>query len=245
MTEQESTAFCAHCQSKLIGNFCSNCGTPQIVKRIDGTFILSEILGMFNLDKGIFYTIRALVTRPGKNIRDFILKDRKRLVKPIFFVVICSLMYTAAQEFLRFEDEYVTGGGFGDSAITAILGWVQKNYGYSNILMAVFIALWIKVFFRKYNYNFFEILTLLSYVTGICMLIYAIFGATESLSKLKVLHLGSLLGLVYVSWSVGQFFDGSKKINFFKAFLAYFLGMMSFTFFALLVGVTIDLIRKM
>ena len=39
--------------------------------------------------------------------------------------------------------------GWGDSSIGAILAWVSANYGFVNILMAGFIALWIKLFFRE------------------------------------------------------------------------------------------------
>lgn len=244
MAEQKPVLYCEHCQSELIGDFCSNCGRTRALQRIDGTFILSEILSVLNFDKGILYTIRELLTRPGQNIRDFIHKDRNRLVKPIFFIIICSVVYTATQQFMHFEDKYVTVTGFGESAVAAIFEWIQKNYGYGNVLMAIFIALWIKVFFRKYDYNFFEILTLLCFVMGMGMLIYTIFGAVESLSKLKVLHLGGLIGFVYVSWAIGQFFDERKKINFLKGFLAYFLGMVSFTLFAIITGILIDLIKR-
>lgn len=244
MPEQASIPYCEQCQSELTGRFCSFCGSAQTLKRIDGTFILSEILSVLNFDKGILYTIRELLTRPGQNIRDFMHKDRNRLVKPIFFIIICSLVYTAAQQYLHFEDKYISVTGFGESATAAIFEWIQKNYGYGNILMAIFIALWIKVFFKKYDYNFFEILTLLCFVIGMGMLIYTVFGVTERLSKLKVLHLGGLLGFVYVSWAIGQFFDERKKLNFLKGFLSYFLGMMSFTFVAILIGIAIDLVKK-
>jgi len=244
MSEQKQITYCEQCQSELTGNFCSNCGRIQILKRIDGTFILSEILSVLNFDKGILYTIRELLTRPGQSIRDFIHKDRSRLVKPVFFIIICSLVYTATQQFMHFEDKYVTVTGFGESATASIFEWIQENYGYGNILMAIFMIFWIKVFFRKYDYNFFEMLTLLCFVMGMGMLIYTIFGVVESLSKLKILHLGGLVGFVYVSWAIGQFFDERKKINFLKGFLAYFLGMLSFTFVAIITGITIDLIKR-
>lgn len=244
MSEQEQILYCEQCQSKFMGNFCSNCGSAQTLKRIDGAFILSEILSVLNFDKGILYTIRALLTEPGKNIREFMHKDRSRLVKPIFFVIICSVLYTAIQQFMHFEDKYVSVTGFGESVTASIFEWIQNNYGYGNILMAIFIAFWIKVFFKKYNYNFFEILTLLCFVMGMGMLIYSIFGATESLSNLKVLPLGGLVGFVYASWAIGGFFDEHKKLNLLKGFLSYLLGMLSFTFVALIIGVVIDLIKK-
>ena len=244
MSEQKQTPHCEQCQNELTGKFCSNCGSAQVLKRIDGTFILSEILSILNFDKGILYTIRELLTRPGQNIRDFIHRERRRLVKPIFFMIICSVVYTATQQFVHFGDEYITVTGFDESATASIFNWIQNNYGYGNILMAIFIAFWIKVFFKKYDYNFFEILTLLCFVIGMGMLIYTIFGVAESLSKVKVLYLGGLVGFVYISWAIGQFFDERNKINFLKGFLSYLLGMLSFTLVAIITGIAIDLVKK-
>ncbi|MCR9287276.1 MAG: DUF3667 domain-containing protein [Bacteroidetes bacterium] len=231
---------CVRCNSELYGQFCSNCGHSQVIKRINREYILSEIGSVLNFDKGILYTIKELLVRPGLNIQKFILEDRNRLVKPIIFVIITSLIYTIAQQWLNFEDGYVNYSDSKDTAILTIFEWVQQNYGYANILMAIFIALWIKLFFRKYNFNFFEILILLCFVMGIGMLIYTIFGITESLTEFKVLQIGGLLGFVYVSWAIGRFFDKKKKINYLKGFLSYILGMLTFTLAAIALGTTID-----
>ena len=235
---------CKKCGAELSDDFCSKCGNPKTLKKIDGGYILSEIVSVLNFDKGIFYTIKELLVRPGENVQKFIHSDRNRLVKPIIFVIVCSLIYTIAQQLLKFEDGYVNAGGFGESTISKIFEWIQTNYGFANILMAIFIALWIKVFFRKYNYNFFEILILLCFVMGIGMLIYTLFGIAESITKMKVLHIGGIIGFVYLSWAIGQFFDKNKKVNYLKGLLSYLLGMITFFLGAIMLGVGIDLIQK-
>ena len=224
-------------------NYCSNCGTPVALKRINGQYILKEISSVLNFDKGILYTIRELLLRPGKNIQTFILEDRGRLVKPIIFIIITSLIYTLAQQFFHFEDGYVNAVGFEESATTKIFGWIQSNYGYANILMAIFIAGWIKVFFNKYEYNFFEILILLCFVMGIGMLIYTVFGIIESITKMQILQAGGMIGLIYTSWAIGRFFDNNKKVNYLKAFLSYLLGMITFFLGAIILGMGFDLIK--
>jgi hypothetical protein len=82
MSEQYQMDFCKLCQSELSGEFCAQCGHPQTLKRIDGTYILSEIGSVFNFEKGILFTIRELLIRPGENVQNFIHRDRNRLVKP-------------------------------------------------------------------------------------------------------------------------------------------------------------------
>lgn len=235
---------CKKCGEELSDNFCSKCGNPKTLKRINGSYILTEIISVFNFEKGIFYTIKELLLRPGENIQKFIHNDRNRLVKPIIFVIVCSLVYTLAEQFLRFEEGYVNAGGFGDSAVANIYEWIQNNYGYANILMSIFITVWIKLFFKKYDYNFFEIIILLCFVMGIGMLIYTTTGIIESTTKWRILQVGGLIGVLYTSWAIGQFFDKNKKLNYLKGFVAYFLGMLTFYILAIFLGLGIDFISK-
>lgn len=244
MNQNSNLDRCKKCGTIANGNFCSKCGNARSLKRIDGSYILSELVSILNFDKGIFYTIKELIIRPGKCVDNFIHNDRNRLVKPLIFVIVCSLLYTIAQQFLKFEDGYVKAGGYGDSSINNILAWIQQNYGYANIVMAIFIAGWIKLFFRKNKYNFFEIIILLCFVMGVGMLIYTTFGILESITKARVLQIGAILGFIYTSWAIGQFFDKKKKMNYLKGLLAYILGMITFYFIAVILGLGIDLISK-
>ncbi len=241
MPKPENIKNCKVCNSILHGHYCSTCGHPIKLKRINGAYILSEIGSILNFDKGILFTIRELLLRPGLSVQQFILEDRNRLVKPIVFVILCSLVYTLAQQLLSFEDGYVNYGAEAESTATSIFQWISQHYGYSNILMAVFIALWIKVFFRKYGYNFFEILILLCFVMGMGMLLFAMAGAMDSIIELKIIDKGFLLGILYMAWAIGQFF-GKKVWNYIKAFFAYMLGLMTFAFVILIIGHLIDLL---
>ena len=237
---------CKNCKTEVNQNYCPNCGIPITLPRISGRYIFKEITSVLNFDKGILLTIKELLIRPGQNIKSFIHEDRNRLVKPLIFIIICSLIYTVAQQLLHFEDGYVSIEVLEESsAVIIITEWIQKNYGYANILMAIFIAMWIKLFFRKYNYNFFEILILLCFVMGVGMLIYTLFGIVESATKIGVLHFGGIIGLGYASWAIGRFFDKNKKVNYLKGLLCYLLGMITFWIFAAILGVGIDLIQKM
>ena len=244
MTEQANYINCKSCSSKVFDSFCPNCGQSKDVKRINGKYILSEIGSIFNLDKGIFYTIRELLLRPGKNIQNFILEDRKRLVKPIVYIIICSLTYTFLQQLLNFEDGYVNYSFEENTITSSIFEWVTKNYGYANILISIFIALWVKLLFRKNSYNIFEILILLCFVIGTAMLIFTVFGILDSLINYTIIDKGFFLGVLYISWGIGQFFNGNKLVNSLKGFASYMLGLMTFTILILMIGSLIDWIIK-
>ena len=246
MSEQQHIRKCNQCNGELSGEFCPHCGRPKTLDRINGRFILSEMASVLNFQKGILFTIKELLIRPGVNVRRFIHQDRNRLVKPISFIIVCSLIYIIAQRTLQFDDGYMNYSNldWGDSAITRIMNWISNNYGIANILMALFIAFWTKLFFRKYGYNIFEILILLYFLLGVQMLMFTVLGIAGSISGLSVLDTGSGIGIIYVCWAIARFFDGRKMINYLKGLLSYMLGMISFVFIAMVCGLLIDLITK-
>lgn len=238
--------ICKKCESEFQSKYCPNCGHPQKFERINGRYIISEIGSVFNFQKGIFRTIRELLIRPGQNIRQFISEDRSRLVKPILFILICSLTYTVFVQIFDFKDAYIDLHieiNDSDSAMSLIIQWITQNYGYLNIIMAVFVAIWIKIFYRKYDYNFYEILILLLFVSGMQILMFSLLGALESLTKTSILSFGTYIVLIYAFWAIAQFFDKRKMLNYLKAPISYFLGLITFFLVALGIGLLIDLIK--
>ena len=143
--------LCKNCRLELNGKFCSNCGQPATLKRIDAHYIKHEIEHVLHLEKGIFYTIKELVIRPGKSVRQFISEYRNRLVKPIIFIIVASLIYSLVNNFYHIEEQYIQykDGGIQNSTVGKMFKWVQDHYGYSNILMSVFIAFFPEIIFQK------------------------------------------------------------------------------------------------
>jgi hypothetical protein len=236
--------ICKNCNTEINSNYCPGCGRPAIVKRIDGKYITHEIEHVLHFERGILYTIRELITNPGQNIKNYLTENRSRLVKPVIFIIITSLIYTLCNHYFHFEDGYVKYLGNRESATTEIFKWVQGHYGYANIIMGVFIALWTRLFFKKYDYNIFEILILLCFVMGMAMLIFSAFGVIQGLTQIKLMQFAGVFGFIYTTWAIGNFYEKNKLINYVKAFFAYLLGMLTFTIAAVLFGTLIDLIIR-
>lgn len=235
---------CKNCNTELNSKFCPDCGQPKTVKKIDGQYIIHEIEHVLHFEKGILFTIKELFTNPGENVRHFITENRVRLVKPIIFIIVTSLIYTIVNHFFHIEEGYVKFDETKQSATGSIFKWTQDHYGYSNIIMGVFIAFWAKIFFKKYNYNFFEILILLCFVMGMGMLIFAVFAVFQGIFHKDLMQIAGVVGVAYCTWAIAQFFDKKKKINYIKAFASYILGMLTFTLTAILIGTIIDLIIR-
>jgi hypothetical protein len=235
---------CKNCNTELNSKFCPDCGQPTDLKRIDGHYIIHEIEHVLHFERGILYTVRGLVTKPGQNIRNYLSENRSRLVKPIIFIIVTSLIYTLISHFFHIEEEYVNYKGLEKSSIGTILKWIQGNYGYASILTGIFIAIWLKVFFRKYGYNFFELLIMLCFVQGISMLIFAVFAFAQGLLHFKLLSVAGIIGVIYVIWAIGNFFEAKRIGNYLKALISFLLGTITFYIIIFAIGITIDLLTK-
>lgn len=230
---------CRNCSEIITTNFCGNCGRPKVLRRIDAKYIIQEIGSVFLFERGFLFTIKELLLRPGKSIREFLTEDRFRLIKPIIFIILTSLIYTVSNQVFRFEDAYIKYEGLPQSSTTKLFEWISSNYGYANMIMAIFIAFWLKVFFRKCSYNYFETLILLFFLMGMGMLILALLGMIESIVKRPIMGFASIILFIYIVWGIGQFYKG-KFVAYFKAFSAYVLGFLCFSIAAVLTGMLIS-----
>jgi hypothetical protein len=246
---------CKNCSSVIRENFCANCGQPAKIKRIDRHYILHELQHLLHLEKGFLYTVKELFVRPGNTIREYMYGDRGRHMKPVPFLVFTSLLYTLIAHYFHIEEEVIrnyapTGqnplpqAALKPSTVFVIIQWMQEHYGYTNMIAGGVIALWLKWFFRRYDYNIFEINMLLCFVIGEGMLLAAAgaltAGLVHSVFLYKIVTAGSL---VYISWAIGQFFHPQKPASYIKAFLAYVLGLISFGVLGALTGVAIDMVK--
>ena len=61
---------------------------PSSPPRITLRSIFDQLMLHLNLEKGMLYTLWVLLVRPGKAVRNFLLEDRRKLVKPLGFVFL-------------------------------------------------------------------------------------------------------------------------------------------------------------
>jgi hypothetical protein len=238
---------CNNCNNQVSENFCSHCGQAAKLKRIDRHYISHEVFHLLHFEKGFFYTAKELITKPGISIREFIAENRNKHMKPVAYLVLTSLLYTLVAHLFHADKIYNEKEKleFGKSSINDILHWVQAHLGYANIMMGVFIALCVKLLFRKYKYNLFEITILLCFVMGQGMLLLTAETFFVSVINEKVYK--AVLGIIafaYPTWAIGQFFDKTKISSYIKAFFAYLLGYLLFYIVIILVGLATDLIIK-
>ncbi len=243
----EKMKNCKNCNNQITEKYCSNCGQSASIKRIDNHYIFHEIQHLLHFEKGIFFTAKQLFIKPGISIREYIVENRNKLMKPIPFLILTSLLFTFVGHFFNPEKIYGEQENplFDESHISDILLWIQTHFGYANIIMAIFIAFGVRLLFRKYSYNLFEITTLLCFIMGQAMLYFTIEAFfINFLSKQAFMGILSLIAFAYPTWAIGQFYDKSKVSSYVKAFFAYLIGYLLFYVSVIAVGLTIDLIAK-
>ncbi|WP_410880446.1 hypothetical protein [Myroides sp. DW712] len=133
-----------------------------------------------------------------------------------------------------------------ESELNKLSAWVQNNYGYANLLMLAPITFWTKLIFGDFKYNKYETFVMTSFIMVEGMLLYTLQVVLNYCFPSFILLNEFATGVVlffYVSWAIGQFYGGTKG-NYFKGFLSYILGMVSFQVGLLLVGTILDLILK-
>ena len=243
-TNNENT--CNNCSYPIKENFCPNCGLPVKLHRINKAYALQEVSNLFGYEKGYLYTFRELLFRPGQTIRDFLTKNRQKYTKPVTFLIIASALYTYFAQYLKVETVFQEKLERGQQKLAGsnAIHWIQDNYGYSNVISALFIIFWLKLFFRKHNYNFYELAVLLFFVMGESMIFSLLIPInTKYFGSATIESVITTLVFAYLGWAIGQFF-GDKFINYLKAIFAYILGFMTFIILVSIAGVLYETMLK-
>jgi hypothetical protein len=155
-------------------------------------------------------------------------------VKPVLFLVLCAIIFTVIIHLFHITLNLygLREDSFKDNENSkAIIAWSNSNLGYSQLILGVFISLWIKLIFRKQKYNFYEIVVLLSYVLGQALLILLLFLLVGKIFHFGIIAaIGAIFYMIYIVWGIGQFFGEKKIFNYLGSALAYILGVLTYLF---------------
>lgn len=199
----KSEKYCKNCGQHLHldQKFCHNCGQNSNTHRINFHFLIHEVQhGIFHVDKGIFYTIKELFTRPGYTIREYIEGRRQSHFKPVLLIMILGtvsfflnkliyndndlLINTSDLEELKKSKEYkdAMDGSKGAKLldyfmeeIHRISNWINEHFALSVlILIPIFaFAMYLAYFTRNKSkrLNYAEFLVIATYLSAQTMVI--------------------------------------------------------------------------
>jgi len=93
---------CLNCGNDITGKFCSNCGQKLDTHRITLKHLLFHdiIHGTFHFERGMLFTAKQAIVRPGKAALDYISEKRVNYYNIFYFILILIGITTLLYHYL-------------------------------------------------------------------------------------------------------------------------------------------------
>lgn len=215
---------CKNCSHRFEGNFCNSCGQSAHTHEINLHYVIHEIQhGVVHIDRGFFFTIKELFTRPGNSIREYIEGKRVNHFKPLAFLLILSTAYaflshalnhrpaleSAIMGFKSVPDDKLPKGSY------VAFDWILSHYAYASLLIVPISSLASYLAFIKSKYNYFQHLVINAFVSGQTAVFYILcLFITYFINKEYVDYLvdifGIIVGFSLTLWTYFQLFNDIK-----------------------------------
>ncbi len=237
--------YCKNCNNPINGNYCSNCGQSSETGKIDFHYLIHEVQhSILHVDKGILYTIKELVLRPGSTIRSYLSGKRVNYFKPFAFVFILGTLYGFIAHFFKYypENEIMPSLGYTESSLKytqKTMELIYSNYSLAILILVPFSAFSTFIFFRKSIYNYWEHLIANSYIAGMQILILLIFYLLNvCFDRSWIFLIGSFITYLYSIWVLVELFnDGSKIKTAIKATFSIICSFLILTFITFIAAI--------
>lgn len=238
---------CKNCGAEVTGVFCHDCGQKKSIGRLNYRYFIDEVLSsLFQVEKGLFFTARALSTSPGTSIRDYLRGKRAPHFKPLAYLLVTSAVYVFLAflfEFNTYSKDFLSGFSVGVEEHKTMLeqraingfNWLANNQIYSLLLTIPMFSIGSYLAFFSAGYHYLEHLILNVYITAHQLLIYALLsGFVPEDSMIELIPL--CLGICFNLWAYCQFFQrgsGIKRIA--QGICVYLIFLLIFTLIILLI----------
>lgn len=248
---------CKNCNEIIEHNFCSHCGQKSSVSRLTFSSFLNDLFeSLFQINKGFFFTLKALFISPGKSIKDFLNGKRKNHFKPIAYVVALSTIYFIVSKLVNqstWMNNFVSGFSNGakdtgvDNDLLYFLTWLSDNFAYATLIYTPIFSLGTYLTFFNYRKNYIEHIVINAYITGQQAIIYSFFLLLNAYFDNEILEsIPVFLSLGYAFWVYWQIFNnGNRILNLLRSALAYIIYfvcffVLSFVFAIILLALGVD-----
>lgn len=202
---------CSNCQKTFSSNFCPNCGQSSSEGKIDFNYFKDEISeNFFYTDKGFFFTVKMLFSRPGPMIQDYLEGRRVGYIKPIEYVTVMTAISTILVKGVSYlKESYLKSQGKDFKDDTA-LNFFASDFSLFIFLMIPSASLVTWLFFRRKEYTYWEHFLANTYIGAQLTIIWFL------------LHLCSLFWLFLTKDPTQNYFN--VMIVFYMALFLYLYG---------------------
>lgn len=152
-----SAKKCLNCDNELQAKYCCHCGQKADTHRITPKHFLTHDLlhGVFHIDKGILFTIKEALTRPGKAATDYI-KGKRISYYNIFYLtlVVIGLNILVANLYSKYVSSEIILKGEKDGE--KFIQFLEANAKYIILAFIPLFALNAMLIFKRPKFNFAE-----------------------------------------------------------------------------------------
>lgn len=241
--------LCQNCENKAEGNFCSNCGQKTNTVRLNWHYLKDEINYTFlHVNKGLLYTAKQLLIRPGYTVREFIDGKRIKHYKPVLLLFVIAginglLMHYIPIENLIHNDTSNQVAAKQAQLTKVVFEWLTKHYSLYEILVLPIYAFCSWLAFKKYGYNYIENIIINSFAASQRLIIGMFFFPLELLfintpyfSAINIVS--NVIAIGFTVWMILQLYQTRKKTSVIKR-MFYFLFLISVVFIVSMIVVGI------
>lgn len=218
---------CANCDRAIDGadqKFCPACGQPTPAHRIDWHFLGHELEhSVLHMDRGVLYTLKNMMLRPGRFIRDYIEGRRANHVKPLLLIMLLAALVVFLSRLVLAGDvmgaAYTRGisEGLQDPdaanaarAYMAMSDWMNRHFAAATLLMLPLEALILKLSFRRFGLSYPEWLVVTTFLTAQTFVLWALSIPLQRLFPMAG-AIAVAIAVVYAAVSLMQYFEGYPR----------------------------------
>lgn len=221
---------CKNCNNHFNGKFCNQCGQSADTFDINAHFIWHDIkISLLHIDYGVPFTLKALFTKPGKSIRDYINGKRVKYIKPIAFVLILAGAYGLLYQYYKIDISTQIEDSSQLKPFSKIFNeWLGNNYAIAQLIFLPILTLSSFVVFWRSGLNVFKHLVLNAYLTGqrlfVAICLFPILYYTNGTPYMTVFNYISFgISGAFLVWTYMGFFDYLSKFKVFWLSIATYL----------------------
>jgi hypothetical protein len=229
---------CLNCEAELTGPYCARCGQAAATHRLTMGHLLHDIPHtIWHVDKGLFFTMRELVVRPGATILGYLRGQRVRYFAPLSLLLLVVGISSLLAVKLHI-------GELAQNLNPTATSEFRQAQGSTNELMLAYMK-WFYVVLtpvtgwltrrtlRRAHLNLAEAIVAVLYVTAgstllslLPMPLYYWFRSPIAYGRIALLM--SLLLFGYQGWAFGQLLLGSTLTRFGRWWRGLFTAVVSY-----------------
>jgi len=222
MNENSHLNICKNCSAHFSGNYCNNCRQSVKTSRITWKELFLQFSqAFFHANKGIIYTIKELLIRPGNAILDYLNGKRVNHFNPFLFLLLVggfsTFLYTTIN--LKFPNEAIELNKI--EIINPMLA--HKFFSAVGFNYVILLTITDFIFYYKAGFNLPELIVSNAFQAGQIMVFSVIFLPLIFVQDYFIGNNSSIFNIRSLEYLVSIVFLFFTRYQFFKAKRNYYL----------------------